>query len=121
MFTPTSAIGSTTVSTSLSHIPLRREADDPINAASWGMVLSVLLFGLIILVLLQYLKRKQQIPGKQGVAKLRVIQTQRLTAVASLHVVEWAGQELLVAATQSEVRVLSQHAADAKATGENSA
>lgn len=103
-------------------IPLRREADaehGAISGAPQLMVVVAVLGTLLWWLLKRFRPSASQesrpgiwpvrIMGRTGGGGLRVIQSSRLTSKASLHVVEWGGDQLLVGCTENGLSVLSKH------------
>lgn len=100
-------------------IPLRRETDTKhgaISSAPQLMVVVAVLGTLLWWLLKRFRPSASQesrpgiwpvrIMGRTGGGGLRVIQSSRLTSKASLHVVEWGGDQLLVGCTESGLSVL---------------
>jgi flagellar biogenesis protein FliO len=106
--TPTAAVSSVSAGTSpLAHLPLQR--DDP-AATSGGLtlVLELALVGVLILIAAAVYKRRQRRTFVGGASLgLRTLQSVRLTQGATLHVVQWGGEDLLLACTAQSADLLS--------------
>jgi Flagellar biosynthesis protein, FliO len=88
-----------------SNLPLQREESSPggLSLAAQLLLAAALLVALAVVYKLR--QRKAMRGGSSGA--LHAAHALRLAPGASLHVVRWGGEELLVAATASSVSVLS--------------
>ena len=102
-----------------SHLPLRREGPNAEATSSW-LLATGLLVALAVGAMAWAGRRgttarllrgalRQHAP-QRGIERLA---SQALTAQASVHAIRWQGEELLVACTPSEVRVLARRLAPA--------
>ena len=89
-------------------LPLRRDADgDAAGSMAWA--------GVVLLVVLAaaFLWRKKIAPPARGGQTINVASGRPLTSSASLHVVEWEGERLLVGCTPQSVEVLARRTIEA--------
>lgn len=102
-------------------LPLQRgEASAP-SAFGWGEMLGAIVLLAVLLTALQHVRRRGTAPGmkwwraKTATGGLRAGPAVRLTPAASVHVLQWGSEELLVACTGSSVTLLARRpqAADA--------
>lgn len=118
--TPTAAVSSVSAGTSpLAHLPLQR--DDPAAKSSgFTLVLELALVGVLIMIAAAVYKRRQRRTLIGGASLgLRTLQSVRLTQGATLHVVQWGGEDLLLACTAQSADLLSRRAA-ANPSGQSS-
>lgn len=103
-----SSVSSVSAGTSpLAHLPLQR--DDPAAPSSGlTLVLELALVGALIVIAAAVYKRRQgrTLVGGASIG-LRTLQSVRLTQGATLHVVQWGGEDLLLACTAQGAVLLS--------------
>lgn len=93
-----------------SNLPLNRQDS---SSGTGSLLFQLVVAGVLIAALGAVYKLRQgriATSGGAGSATLRTLQTLRLTQSTSLHVVQWGGEELLVACTAQNAAVLSKRA-----------
>jgi flagellar biogenesis protein FliO len=111
---PASAVAATP----LAHLPLQRESSNEIAPGSPSIFLQVGIAFFLVAVLGGLFKvRQRRVEHGGGTPGLRPVRTLRLTQHASLHVVQWHDQELLIACTAQHAELLSQRALSNSPTG----
>jgi flagellar biogenesis protein FliO len=115
---PAAATASAAASTPLSHLPLQRETGVGGASDSSSVFLQVgvaIFLAAVIGGLFKLRQHRQERAG--GTPGLKSMQTLRLTQHASLHVVQWDKQELLLACTAQHAELLSQRSLTPVETG----
>lgn len=89
-------------------LPLQREDGPGVSGGmSWGLQL-VLAGGLVAVLAGIYQLRRRHVATVQAGTALQALQSLRLTQGASLHVVQWGDEQMLLACTAAGVTVVSQ-------------
>lgn len=103
-------------------LPLQRGEASTAAAFGWGEMLGAIVLLAVLLVALQYVRRRGGASGmkwwaaKPAAGGLRAGAAVRLTPAASVHVLQWGSEELLVACTGSSVTLLDRRPQAAEAT-----
>jgi hypothetical protein len=101
-------------------LPLRRDAELPMEGGSW--LPSVLLVGLAVAaggyaVWRRSAGAQSQAAARRGDAGVARLSSQALTPHASVHAVQWQGEEFLLACTPQQVTLLARRPLDAREGG----
>jgi hypothetical protein len=100
-------------------LPLRREAQPGVDGGSW--MPSVLLLGVAVAAGGYAMWRRgagaQAQAARRGTAAVTRLSSQALTQHASVHAVQWNGEEFLLACTPQQVTLLARRPLDADAGG----
>jgi flagellar biogenesis protein FliO len=94
-------------------LPLQRGEASAAAAFGWGEMLGAIVLLAVLLGALQYVRRRASAsglkwwPAKPVTDGLRARQAVRLTPAASVHVLQWGSEELLVACTGASVTLLA--------------
>jgi len=117
---PATAASAAVAGSGAAMLPFKRGAED-----GWTGGIGTLAFlSLLLLVVLAWAGWRRQSRGssslslrqllvRQGEANLKVVQSVRLTPRASLHVIEWKGQQQLLACSEHGVQPISSPSPDA--------
>jgi hypothetical protein len=97
----------------LPELPLRRDASDAPGSSAIGWIAVALVA--VVAGTLYWTRRAPRLAVRS--AGVSASQARSLTAHASLHVVEWEGERLLLACTAQSVAVLSRRGSDPDAAG----
>jgi len=101
-------------------LPLRRDAEPSVDGGAW--MPSVLLVGLAVAaggyaVWRRSAGAQAQAAARRGEAAVARLSSQALTPHASVHAVQWKGEEFLLACTPQQVTLLARRPLDAAEGG----